>query len=77
MSSPKLSPETERRVNLLFAPGERSKAALLLIEQCGSNLPLLEDYDVYELERFQFAALKFSDGSLERLQRAIEMAKWD
>jgi hypothetical protein len=77
MSPPELSPETERCVNTLFVPEERHEAAVLLVEQCGNNLPLLANKDKYEMERFRFAALKYSNGNLERLQRAIDFAKRD
>ncbi|MFN7920274.1 MAG: hypothetical protein U0Q16_09265 [Bryobacteraceae bacterium] len=74
---PDLSPETIRRVEILFPPGQREHAAELLRNQCGNNLPALEDADMFELERFRFAALKVSDGDTDRLERAIELAKVD
>jgi hypothetical protein len=72
-----LSPETQRRVNLLFRPEEQNIVATLLINECGNNLPFIEELDEYELERFRFAALKLSDGNLDKLREAIELAKTD
>ena len=73
----RLSPETQRRADLLFRPEEREKAAALLLKHCGNNLPFLERLDEYELERFRFAALKLSKGDLGRLHEAIELAQVD
>jgi hypothetical protein len=73
----RLSPETERRVNLLFRPEEQNAAATLLITECGNNLPGLEILDEYQLERFRFAALKLSNGNLDKLRQAIALAKDD
>jgi len=74
---PKLSPETQRRVNLLFRPEEQTIVATLLITECGNNLPFHDQLNEYELERFRFAALKLSNGNLDKLREAIELAKSD
>lgn len=76
-SGPPLSPQTRKRVDLLFGPEERNEAARLSVEQCGNNLPFLETLDEYRLERFRFAALKLSGGNLQRLHDAMEIAKRD
>ena len=62
-----LSPETRRRLDLLFRPVDRADAAELLVKECGNNLPFLEKLDEYQLERFRFAALKISGGDLNKL----------
>jgi hypothetical protein len=72
-----LSPGTRRRLERLFAPNERATAALLLIRECGANLPLLEDRDAVGLERFRYAALKVSRGRLPELREAIRLAQVD
>jgi hypothetical protein len=74
---PQLSPETIRRVDILFRPEDREWAKALLYERCGNNLPFLEKKDMYELERFRFAALKYSDGNLLRLEAAVKLAQRD
>src|SRR4051812_27966356 len=76
MPSP-LSPETQRRIDLLFRPEERAEAAALLVHECGNNLPFLQDLDEYDLERFRFAALKLSGGDLVRLHEAVRLAQRD
>jgi uncharacterized protein (TIGR02996 family) len=61
----------------LFRPAFRAKAATLLTEQCGNNLPFLEEADKHALERVRFAALKLSGGKLSELRKAIRLAKED
>ncbi len=74
---PELSAETLRRVDILFAPADRDRAKKLLRDQCGNNLPFLEKADPYALERFRFAAMKYSDGSLAQLESAVKLAQRD
>ena len=77
MAASKLSAETGKRISLLFPPGQQQLVRTLLFEQCGNNLPFLENLDEKKLERFQFAALKLSEGRLDELDRAIALAKAD
>jgi hypothetical protein len=72
-----LTAATLRRVDLLFAPGDRPEAARLLATQCGNNLPFLEQATPSELDRFRYAALRLSGGDLNRLREAIRLAKSD
>jgi hypothetical protein len=58
-----LTPETLRRLDVLFLPGDREPAKALL-QQC-------------ESERLQFAALKVSDGNLAALESAVKLAHID
>jgi hypothetical protein len=74
---PDLRPETLRRVDALFLSEDREPAIALLYEQCGNNLPFLEKADMYELERFRFAALKYSDGNFSMLEDAVKLAQVD
>ena len=77
MAGVHLSADTSSRLNALFPRGERDEAEALLVEQCGSNLPLCESSDAISLERIRFAALKVSNGDLAALRSAIELAKRD
>lgn len=72
-----LSPETQRRLDVLFCEQDRGLAIQWLEEECGNNLPFLEKLKPQELDRFRFAALKLSGGRLKRLRSAIELAKVD
>lgn len=74
---PELSPETLRRVEILFLPEDRERAKALLYEQCGNNLPFMEKADMDQLDRFRFAALKYSDGKLSQLENAVKLAQRD
>jgi hypothetical protein len=74
---PALSPETLRRIDILYSIEDRDRARTLLYEQCGNNLPFLEKADMFKLERFRFAAMKYSDGNLPKLERAAKLAQQD
>jgi len=77
MVSSRISQETEKRIAPLFPPDERSLVRAFLSEECGNNLPFLEHHDDVKLERFQFATLKLSEGKLDKLDRAVALAKRD
>jgi hypothetical protein len=82
MLGPALSAETQRRLNLVFAPAPgqpdlRDEVGRLLTEQCGNNLPFCERNDQFQMERIRFAVLKLSQGSMSELLRAIGVAKVD
>jgi hypothetical protein len=51
MAASKLSIETEKRISLLFPTDQRQLVRTLLFEQCGNNLPFLENHDEKRLER--------------------------
>ena len=61
----------------LIFPDDADKVGRLLVEQCGQNLPFCGAKSPAELERLRFAALKISEGNLERLRRAVDEAKRD
>ncbi len=72
-----LSPRTRHHVATLFAPALRQHASALLIEHCGNNLPFLDTLDAVALERYRFAALKMSQGNIEKLRQAVALAQTD
>jgi hypothetical protein len=72
-----MSPEVRKKLEALF-PQEHWPAAITLLEtECGENLPLIDKQGVEGIERVRCAALKLSEGSLPKLQRAVEIAKFD
>ena len=77
MAACPLSPETRKRVELMFPPEEWPEASRLLEERCGNNLPMLDKFDELHLERFRFAALKVSKGTIEGLQQAVQLTNID
>lgn len=77
MTSWLVSLETGRRIALLFSPEERDLVRMVLAEECGNNLPGLDKLDDIQLERFRFAVLKLNEGNLDKLDRAIALAKED
>ena len=72
-----LTPRTIEHIEALFSEDDQEAAASLLTDECGRNLPMLEKSSPVELERFRFAALKLSRGSLSELREAIALAKTD
>ena len=72
-----LTPGTISRLEFLFSPQEKKVAEAILIEECGNNLPFLEEATPQELERFRYAALKVSNGSITRLKDAVTLANQD
>ena len=72
-----LSEPTWEKVRALFPPAQHQAVADILLSECGNNLPYLENVDKEGLERYRFAALKLSNGSLTKLREAIELAKSD
>ena len=72
-----LSPDTEARLAALFSTKDRDAARVILRNECGNNLPFLQDLDARGLERFRFAALKLSEGDLAQLRKAVKLAQLD
>jgi hypothetical protein len=65
------------RIGELFPHEHRERVAKILETECGNNLPFLEKADSHGLERYQLAALQLSQGTLEGLREAVELAKTD
>ena len=72
-----LSEKTADRINSLFSEKQRGEVEKLLKFECGDNIPYCENNDKYKMERIRFAVLKLSEGNLEKLIQAIELAKTD
>ena len=72
-----MSSEVRNKLEQLF-PRERWAAATALLEsECGSGLPLIEKQGAIGRERVQCAALKLSEGSMEKLRTAVRVAQSD
>jgi hypothetical protein len=72
-----LSERTWEKIRRLFPAEHHEEVATILENECGNNLPFLEKLDKYRLERFRFAALKVSRGSVDELRKAVKLAKTD
>ena len=77
MSGTGLSEQTELRLTRLFPPDQRDEVRRLLRDECGNNLPFCQDSDAVGLERVRFGVLKLSDGDLNKLRKAVQLAKQD
>ncbi len=74
---PPLSPETKKRVALLFSSEEYKSVCALLQDECGDNLRGINDKDELALERIRFSVLKLSHGDVNKLLAAISLAEED
>jgi hypothetical protein len=63
---PKLSLETQRRIDVMYPSEQRAEVTQLLVEEFGPDH-----------ERMCFAALKVSNGDIEVLKKAINLGKED
>ena len=61
----------------LFPQEEQEEVIQLLREDCGENLPGTNNASPEFLERVQCAALKLSQGRMEKLYDAISLAQTD
>jgi len=67
----------ERQIVKLFPPDEHEEVRRLLHEDCGATLPGLSKSSPRSHERIQCAALKLSEGRLDKLYDAIALAQTD
>jgi hypothetical protein len=72
-----LSERTIEIVTKLFSQDQRREVEELLKIECADNIPFCESYDKFQMERIRFSVLKLSEGKLDELVRAIELAQVD
>ncbi len=72
-----MTPFTKTVLQLSFAQAQWAVVAEILDVDCGGNLPLIERQGDSGIERVQCAVLKISDGSLQRLEQAVNQAQVD
>jgi len=72
-----LSERTIDIVTRLFSQEQRREVEELLKIECAENIPFCENYDKFQMERIRFSVLKLSEGKLDELVRAIELAQVD
>ena len=72
-----LTPYTHKVIARLFDPSNVAAVEQLLMDECGSNLPLYKPSTPEGLERVRFAVLKLSNSNMDRLLETIALAKRD
>jgi hypothetical protein len=72
-----LTDATCERIEALFPSLLLTEAIRFLEYDCANNLPSYRRASAKELERVWFAALKISEGNIERLKDAITLAQTD
>jgi len=72
-----LTPRVQQVIAHFFEPATASFVENLLIEECGSNLPLYKPSTPEGLERVRLAVLKLGNGDQNKLLEAVLRAKRD
>ena len=72
-----LSTECEAHVRELFESDDASYVRELLVSEVGPDLSFTKSRTPQSLDRLRFAVLKLSEGSLDRFDSAIDLAKTD
>jgi len=75
--TPRLSQRTRQLVDVIFDEQYVAEISQWLEDECGSNLPFCKDYDENQMERIRFAVIKLSNGDIDKLLRAIDVARTD
>ena len=74
----KLSRRTEKLLEKLFPDVEtKDLAGNILVIECGDNIPFCKDSGPEEMERIRFSVIKLSNGDLNKLGNALELALID
>lgn len=71
------SPLVQGHIARLFPPDKREEVKTLLVEDCGSSLARSRGGSPEFFERVHCAALKLSEGRMEKLYDAIALAQTD
>ena len=71
------SQATRIRLVKVFGPKDHEEAERILINNCGSSIPLWIGKDEVGLERIRFAVLKLSGGDLGALRHSVNEANVD
>ena len=72
-----LSESCKSKVAFLFCGDEANYVREILVAECGRGLPFCDKWDSDSLDRLRFAVLKLSEGSLDKFDSAIDLAKTD
>ncbi|HMZ07665.1 MAG TPA: hypothetical protein PK078_08605 [Anaerolineales bacterium] len=64
-------------IKKLYPANIQNQVKLLIEEQCGQNLPFCENATPESLHRLRFAALKAGEGNMDKLAKAVNLAKID
>jgi hypothetical protein len=72
-----LTPLVQSHIVRLFPLEEQDEVTQLLQEDCGKVLPCTDNASPESFERIQCAALKLSEGRMDKLYDAIALAQTD
>ena len=72
-----LSEKTIQIIDALFGQEQRAHVYELLRTECAENMPFCENHNPPNMERIRFSVLKLSEGQIDKLSQAIELAQVD
>ncbi len=72
----RLNEDTQWLVQQLFAPAEQAEVEHLLETQCGASV-YDSNVSTDDIDRVNFAALKYSEGDIGRFRQAIKTGQSD
>ena len=72
-----LTPKTNALIEKIFPADKTSAVKRILEDECAQNLPLCKNSTPESLERIRFAALKVSEGNMDKLREAVSLAQLD
>jgi hypothetical protein len=72
-----LTPNIAKAIDRLFSGDSREEVVRLLTERCADSLPNCRQLDEYSMEDLRFEVLKVSQGDLEKLRAAVQLANDD
>jgi hypothetical protein len=72
-----LSERTMEVVAALFSQEQIREVEDLLKYECAENVPFCEGHDKFQMERIRLSVLKLSEGKIDKLVNAIELAQVD
>ena len=77
MGKLELTDKTSKILNIFFSGDEKIIVTNMLKNKCGNNLPFCETFTPNQVERIRLAIIKLSEGQLERVHSAVELANTD
>ncbi len=72
-----LSERTVELICKIFSEEKREEVEGLLRLECAENIPFCENHNQFQMERIRFSVLKLSEGKMDKLVKAIELAQVD
>jgi len=73
----KLSSRAELLLEKVFLDESIAEAKALIESECGTNIPGCGHFSSDEMDRIRFSVVKLSEGNMDKLYDAIDLAQTD